>query len=299
MINDLVTIIIPVFTNIEYLRNSLKSVVNQTYKNIEIIVVDDGSGNHDKILKICNNFKKKIKIIKLKKNMGVSVALNKAISVCNGKYINWLSHDDLFCPNKIKEQIKSLAGTVNKISITNFIIWDFEKNIKKKTHLNKDVFKNFFENLLIRDVYNFCTLLVPKNLYKNNYFNKKLRYTQDYDMMIRLSKKVEFVFLDKYLFISRQHNQQVSKTHIKKWIKEKNMFYISHLKNYIEILKNKNSTIDIITLLFFLYNKKLYKFNKRLDLAILKSNRMIIVYISLTIKFFLYFINAFKLFFKS
>jgi glycosyltransferase involved in cell wall biosynthesis len=294
MIKNLVTIIIPVFNNIEYLRNSLKSAVNQTYRNIEIIVVDDGSGNHDKILKICNNFKKKIKIIKLKKNMGVSVALNKAISVSNGKYINWLSHDDLFCPNKIKEQVKSLAGAVNKISITNSIIWNFEKNVKKKIHLSKLDFKNFFENLLIKDVYNFCTLLVPKNLYHKNYFNKKLRYVQDYDMMIKLSKKVEFVFLDKFLFISRQHNQQTSKTHIKKWIKEKNTFYISYLKNYIEILKNKNSIIEIFTILLFLYNKKLFKFNKRLDLAILKSNKIIIIYMSLVIKFFLNFINVFK-----
>jgi len=294
MIKDLVTIIIPVFNNIEYLRNSLKSVVNQTYKNIEIIVVDDGSGNHDKILKICNNFKKKIKIIKLKKNMGVSVALNKAISVSNGKYINWLSHDDLFCANKIKEQVKSLAGAVNKISITNSIIWNFEKNKKKKIYLNRLDFKNFFENLLIKDEYNFCTLLVPKNLYYRNYFDKKLRYVQDYDMMIKLSKKAEFIFLDKFLLISRQHNQQTSKTHIKKWIKEKNTFYISHLKNYIEILKNKNSTIEIFTILFFLYNKKLFKFNKRLDLAILKCNKIIIVYMCFVIKFLLNFVNVFK-----
>jgi glycosyltransferase involved in cell wall biosynthesis len=131
MIKDLVTVIIPVYNKVEYLRVSLNSVVNQTYGNIEIIVVDDGSNNYDKISLIFNNFKRKIRIIKFKKNKGVSAALNAAILASNGKYINWLSHDDLFLPTKIEEQIRSLAGAEDKISITNFILWNVGKNKKR------------------------------------------------------------------------------------------------------------------------------------------------------------------------
>jgi len=294
MIKDLVTVIIPVYNKVEYLRDSLNSVINQTYNNIEIIVVDDGSNSHDKILKICNSFKKKIKIIKLKRNLGVSAALNMALLASNGKYINWLSHDDLFCPTKIEEQLKSLAGSVNKISITNFIVWNFEKNLKKKINLNKQVFKEFSENLLIRDIYNFCTLLVPKILYKNNFFNQKLRYVQDYDMMFKLSEKSEFVFSEKYLFISRYHNQLTSKINKKKCKKEKNNLYISHHKNYMKILKKKTSIIKIFITLFFLYNKKLSKFNRQLDLAIEKNNSRIIICVSILVKFFIKIINVFK-----
>jgi glycosyltransferase involved in cell wall biosynthesis len=294
MTEDLVTVIIPVYNKVEYLRDSLTSVINQTYNNIEIIVVDDGSNSHDKILKICNSFKKKIKIIKLKRNLGVSAALNMALLASNGKYINWLSHDDLFCPTKIEEQLKSLAGSVNKISITNFIVWNFEKSLKKKINLNKQVFKEFSENLLIRDIYNFCTLLVPKILYKNNFFNQKLRYVQDYDMMFKLSEKSEFVFSEKYLFISRYHNQQTSKINKKKWEKEKNNFCIGHLKNYMKILKKKTSIIKIFITLFFLYNKKLSKFNRQLDLAIEKNNSRIIICVSILVKFFIKIINVFK-----
>ena len=152
MTEDLVTVIIPVYNKVEYLRDSLNSVINQTYSNIEIIVVDDGSNNSGKILNICNSFNKKIRIIKLNKNSGVSVALNRGILRSNGKYINWLSHDDLFLPTKIEEQIKLLSGAEDKISITNFILWNFEKNKKKKIHLNKEDFKNFKENLYLKDV---------------------------------------------------------------------------------------------------------------------------------------------------
>jgi len=74
MINHLVTVIIPVYNNVEYLEDSLASVVSQTYPSIEIIVVDDGSKKHHQIIKICKQFKKKIKIIKLEKNQGVSSA---------------------------------------------------------------------------------------------------------------------------------------------------------------------------------------------------------------------------------
>ena len=194
MREDLVTVIIPVYNRIEYLFDSLSSAVNQTYSNIEIIVVDDGSNNYDKILRICNNFKKKIKIIKFKRNKGVSAALNAAILASNGKYINWLSHDDLFLPTKIEEQIRSLAGAEDKISITNFILWNVEKNKRRKIFLEKKDFNDFTENLLLKDIYNFCTLLVPKKLYVNNYFNEKLCHVQDYDMFLKLSNKVKFFF---------------------------------------------------------------------------------------------------------
>jgi len=142
MTKDLVSIIIPVFNNVNLLRDSLSSVINQTYDNIEIIIVDDGSKEYKKILLICKQFNKKIKIIRFKHNKGVSSALNKGISISKGKYINWLSHDDLFFPTKIEEQVKSLKGSTNKISATNFIIWDYEKNLytnskQKKKNLMK------------------------------------------------------------------------------------------------------------------------------------------------------------------
>jgi len=143
MTKDLVSVIIPVYKNIHFLKDSLSSVINQTYSNIEIIVVDDGSNASQQILKICNKFKKKIKIITIKRNKGVSTCLNKAIKISKGKYINWLSHDDLFCPTKIDEQVKSLKGSPDTISVTNFIIWDYEKNISKISKQQQKDFINF------------------------------------------------------------------------------------------------------------------------------------------------------------
>ena len=79
---DRVSIIIPVFKNIHFLKKSLHSAVNQTYKNIEVIIIDDGNLKEDKkkIYNIRNNFRNKnIYIVSLKKNKGVSNALNQGI----------------------------------------------------------------------------------------------------------------------------------------------------------------------------------------------------------------------------
>jgi glycosyltransferase involved in cell wall biosynthesis len=294
MREDLVTVIIPVYNKVEYLFDSLSSVVNQTYSNIEIIVVDDGSNNYDKILRICNNFKKKIKIIKFKRNKGVSAALNAAILASNGKYINWLSHDDLFSPTKIEEQIRSLAGAEDKISITNFILWNVAKNKKRKIFLEKKDFNDFTENLLLKDIYNFCTLLVPKKLYVNNYFNEKLRHVQDYDMFLKLSNNVKFFFLDRHLFISRVHPHQDSVVKKNRWINEKNNFYINHIQFYLKILKNKKSFKNIFVFLFFLRLKKLQRFNLYLDSEISKMNNKKINSVNKIVKIIIKIINNFR-----
>ena len=291
MTEDLVTVIIPVHNKVEYLQDSLNSVVNQTYNNIEIIIVDDGSKDHDKIIRICNNFKKKIKIIKFKKNKGVSATLNAAILASNGKYINWLSHDDLFSPTKIEEQIRSLAGAVDKISITNFILWNATKNKERKIFLEKQDFKDFTENLLHKDIYNFCTLLVPKKLYLNNYFNENLWHVQDYDMFLKLAKKANFVFLDRHLFISRVHPHQDSVIKKNRWIDEKNNFYINHIQFYLKILKNKKNFKKIFIFLFFLRLKKLHRFNLYLDNEISKMNNNRIVFVNKIVNFIIKIIN--------
>ena len=259
--NDLVSVIIPVFKNISLLRDSLLSVQKQTYPYIEIIVVNDGSKFHKEINKICEQFQKKIKIFHFKINQGVSAALNKGIIESKGKYINWLSHDDLFKPTKIEEQIKSLSGSDINISATNFLIWDSDKNITKKSMLIEEDFVNLDKKILVKDIYNFCTLLIPRKLFKNNLFDENLRYTQDYEMLLKLSKKTKFIFLNKDLFISRKHSQQGAYIISKKWILEKNQFYSRNMKFYINLIIAEKFLINIFLILFFLHKKKLKYFD--------------------------------------
>ena len=111
----LVSVIIPCYNHQNYVEKSLKSVFDQTYKNIEIIVIDDGSKDNSvnilKELQKNNHF-----ILECQENMGVCKTLNKAISMSKGKYIAILASDDYWDLPKIEKQVKVLKDTdINKL----------------------------------------------------------------------------------------------------------------------------------------------------------------------------------------
>ena len=94
MYNPKVSIIIPVYNGSDYLQQSIESALAQTYKNIEVIVVNDGSNDNGATEKIANYYRDKIKYFS-KPNGGVSSALNFGISKMEGEWFSWLSHDDI------------------------------------------------------------------------------------------------------------------------------------------------------------------------------------------------------------
>ena len=98
-----VSLIIPVYNGEDYVEEAINSALNQTYENLEIIVVNDGS--KDKTEQICLKYKDKIRYY-AKENGGVATALNLALEKMTGEYFSWLSHDDLYYPNKIEEEMK-------------------------------------------------------------------------------------------------------------------------------------------------------------------------------------------------
>ena len=140
--NPKVTILIPVYNGSNFIKQAIQSAINQTYKNIEILVINDGSTDNGKTEKVIKEFGDKVKYIK-KENGGVASALNLGIKEATGEYIAWLSHDDIYLPNKIEKEIKALEKLEDKNTIifSNFELIDengitfsttnFTKNIRK------------------------------------------------------------------------------------------------------------------------------------------------------------------------
>ena len=102
--NPKVSIIIPVYNGANYVAEAIDSALAQTYKNIEIIVVNDGSRDDGATEKVVLSYGDKIKYI-AKENGGVSTALNRGIAEMTGEYFSWLSHDDAYTPEKIENQV--------------------------------------------------------------------------------------------------------------------------------------------------------------------------------------------------
>ena len=229
--NPQISVIIPTYNGSNYLEHAIQSVLNQTYTNYEIIVVDDGSEDDGKSLEIVSRYAKKIKYLK-KKNGGVSSALNLGINNSSGEYISWLSHDDFYVPEKLELQVKYLSKISKeerKVTIvhTNYSMLYPDGSIVK----NQVKFTNTYSFngwLAENNSLHGCTLLIPKIAFQEfGGFSTLLKTTQDYDLWSKFSRGYKFILLDSYLVFGRVHDEQGSKklNHIAKY--EIDLFYFN------------------------------------------------------------------------
>lgn len=233
--NPTVSIIIPVYNGSNYMREAIDSALSQTYNNIEIIVINDGStDNTDEIAK---SYGDKIKYFS-KENGGVATALNLAIKEAKGEYISWLSHDDLYYPNKVERQIEelsimSLQGRSETILFSHFDILNAGKNIRyESTKLENFTIEEPFYIYNMLDIFfssklNGCTLLFPRNVFEEyGYFNVEHRTIQDYSLFIKFFKeRVKFQYIPEVLVTSRHHDGQDTQKIMPTHLKELNYLY--------------------------------------------------------------------------
>lgn len=255
--NPKVSIIIPVYNGSNYLKEAIESALAQTYKNIEVIVINDGSNDKDATEKIAKSYGKKIKYYK-KTNGGVATALNLGIKKMTGEYFSWLSHDDLYYPDKIEKQINFLQDLDDKkiVLYSNYALLREGKITPVINHHEMLVRKKKYS--LLRGCVNGITLLIPKSIFdETGQFAEELRCTQDYDYWQRIQKKYDFVHMEDVLSITRLHEKQDSNVSprvviegnalwikmIKNLSKEEKLQYESTLYNfYFEMIEFLNST---------------------------------------------------------
>lgn len=210
-----VSIIIPVYNGSNFLKEAIDSALGQTYKNIEVIIINDGSNDNGATEKIAKSYGNKIRYYK-KVNGGVATALNFGIKKMSGEYFSWLSHDDLYEKTKIEDQIRLMLSlhTNNNIVVCNDRVL-FENGIKKEALIDKRTF-GLFDIFLATGAnvgINGCALLIPKKaLVESGGFDPTLPVTQDYDLWYRLSSQYNyrFVLLEKNLVTYRIHDKQDS-----------------------------------------------------------------------------------------
>lgn len=207
----LVSIIIPVYNGSNYMKEAIDSALAQTYKNIEIIVVNDGST--DNTDEIARSYGDKIRYFK-KENGGVATALNLAIKEAKGEYISWLSHDDLYHPNKIQRQIETLKTLEDKNTIIFSDIEMIDEN--SKVFANRILKEKYSEPnkknplfWLLNGLVHGCSLLIKKDIFfEFNLFDESLRTVQDYALWYDIFKKYKVYHIDEILIQSREHPEQ-------------------------------------------------------------------------------------------
>jgi len=243
MPSDLVSVIIPVYNSEKFLVECLDSILTQSYRDIEIIAVDDGST--DTSSGILERYSDKINIIS-QKNQGLASALNLGISKMKGNWFKWFSPDDVMYSNTIETLIDEAKNHPdNTIIYSNWNIIDDTGNILREFHeSNYNELSEFDFNVRLLDgqQINVNTTLIPATLFKK-YGVRELDdpVAIDYDFFLRsaLLHDAKFRLTSQPLVKYRIHSDQLSHKNISKTLN-----YISEIKDEIlmkldEPLRNK------------------------------------------------------------
>ena len=222
-----VSIVIPVYNAEKYLDECINSALNQTFQDIEIIAVDDGStDNSPKILK---KYSDKIKII-TKTNGGTATALNAGINKATGEWIKWLSADDALYPNAVKELIleaEKLQNKKNVILNSNYDKIDSSGEvIKQFIEPNYNDMNPFDVNVILLDNFigNGTTSLIHKSAFdKYGYFDETIGFQEDLELWLRfcLQFNCRLKLVPKILAKYRVHEKQLTITMVDKNLENK------------------------------------------------------------------------------
>jgi len=238
--NDLISVVIPVYNSEKFLAESIESLLNQTYKNIEIIAVDDGST--DNSLKILKQYSDKITIIS-QTNQGLDKALNAGIKKMKGKWFKWFSPDDILYPEMIEVLVnEAKILPENTMIYSNWELID-EKGKKLGTfsESNYNDLKNFDFNIRLLDgqIININTTLIPSSLFKLGCSIRRLKdpVAIDYDFFLQagILHDVKFHFIPKILLKYRINKNQLSHKNI-----SKTLAYLNKVRN--DILANVSTS---------------------------------------------------------
>ena len=218
--NDKISIVIPVYNAQEFLEECINSSLNQTYDNIEIIAVDDGST--DQSPEILKRYSDKIMTI-TKKNGGTASALNLGIKNMSGEWFKWLSADDVLYPNALEEMILESSKVENKertIFYSNYDIINSDGDIIEKfIEPNYNQLETFQQGVILLDHYfgNGTTSLIHRSaIQRYGAFNETIGYKEDYEFWLRycVLHKCRLHLIPKTLAKYRVHQKQLTKEKI-------------------------------------------------------------------------------------
>lgn len=214
MSSFLISIITPIYNSEKFIEFTLNSVQSQTYKNWEMIIVDDVSqDNGPRIVEKYAKEDKRIKLIKLEKNGGGAVARNRAIKEAKGKYITFLDSDDLWHPQKLEKQVKFMEENNYDFTYTYYEKIDEEGNSLNKIVKSKD--KVNYKDLLKSNQIG-CLAAMYNAEKLGGIYMPLIKKRQDYALWLQVLKKVKYAYcLKENLAQYRIVNGSVSSNKIK------------------------------------------------------------------------------------
>lgn len=205
----LVSVIIPSYQSREYVSYAIETCLNQTYKNLEIIIIDDGSTDGTREL-VKNSYNRENIVYYYKTNGGLSSARNAGLKLAKGEYIQFLDADDLIEPTKIEKQVNFLKSNLEifgvycgtkyfKNSVENIVYTNFIKHEG-----------NIYKNLVLGNFIPVNSILCRR--IEDLYFDETLRSFEDWDYWLRICEQGnKIAYIDEFLCYVRIHENNMSK----------------------------------------------------------------------------------------
>lgn len=267
MADSEVSVVIPLYNHSKFITQAIESVVNQTYRNLELIVVDDGStdGSADIITELAVKYKSRFKEIILsinEKNEGAHSAINKGVAACRSNYISLLNSDDMYQPNRISSLVEKLTANDGDIAFSAISCIDAAGN--KIDDARAEQFENIQKRLI--DVPFTALACLAENiavstgnlLFTKSLFNKlsgfrSYKYIHDYDFFFRSSLITEPIYDADTQYLYRIHDDntfsKIHKTGVAEnrilWLAMYNQIKAGEISNpYILDYKNYRSLFE-------------------------------------------------------
>jgi glycosyltransferase involved in cell wall biosynthesis len=272
--NSIVSVICLCYNHSKFVIECLESIKNQTYKNIQVIVIDDFST--DNSVEIISDYLKdfhKIQFIKNEKNLGNTKSFNIGLQFAKGEFIIDLATDDVLLPNCVESQLEKFS----KSNFSNLgIVYGNAENILENGQHDSyffeiDANKKIIEPRPIGDIYaaiiagsnSYCSAsaMIKKSVYDDlNGYNEKLAY-EDLDFWIRTSRKYNIDYLDEILMQKRIVKNSLGNQFFKKNHKINDSTYLI-LKNTLALNKNKKEDLALLKRVHYeiynCYKNKIY-----------------------------------------
>lgn len=230
--NPKVTVLMSVYNGEKYLKETIKSILKQKFKDFEFLIINDGST--DKSIEIIESYSdNRIKLINNEKNIGLTATLNKGLDLAQGEYIARIDSDDISLPIRLKKQVNFMDENP-QIGVCGSWVKFFQDSsaiVKYPLTSNEIKVEMLFENPLAHP-----SVIIRKDLLKQNnlYYDTEFKSAQDYELWTRASKYFDFANIPEVLLYYRWHESQVSRANFK-----------SQDKYRDSIIKNQLMNLDI------------------------------------------------------
>ena len=237
-----VSVIINCFNSELYINEAIKSVLNQTYKNFELIIFDNCST--DNTAKLINSFKDvRIKYFKSDKTYNLGKARDLATKKSKNSWISFIDSDDLWLSSKLSEQVAYIKRN-KKIGLvyTDFLYIDEASHELKKKSYTRFYDELIYKNLIKKNYICFSSIIFNKEIIKTkNFFNPILKNSEDYDLLLKIAQKNSLGYIKKKLVRYRVHESNLTKFQTKRSFSE--WQYLVHIYSDNHIKEKKKIKI--------------------------------------------------------